>query len=117
MRKPGSLRNPSSTGAEPVGGPPPVRQWRKLSRNFKRGWTSWRCCRTPPNASGRSLNFLSALGAALQAVKGVGAPETGHAYAQARELWEQLDSPSEFLHTPYAQSIHHAFRGEYDLAQ
>jgi predicted ATPase len=70
-----------------------------------------------PERQRQELEFLNALGAALQAVKGVGAPETGHAYARARELWEQLGSPSEFLHTPYAQSFHHAFRGEYDLAQ
>jgi class 3 adenylate cyclase/predicted ATPase len=65
----------------------------------------------------QKLEFWIALGAALQAVRGVGAPQTGHAYARARELWERLGSPSEFLHTPYTQSFHHAFRGEYDLAQ
>jgi len=65
----------------------------------------------------QELEFWIALAAALQGVKGVGAPETGHAYVRARELWEQLGSPLEFLHTPYAQSFHHAFRGEYDLAQ
>jgi predicted ATPase len=53
----------------------------------------------------------------LQAVKGQQALETGHAYARARELWEQLGSPSEFLHIPYGQSLHHVFRGELDLAQ
>ena len=37
----------------------------------------------------------SALGAALTAVKGYAAPDTGHAYARARELWERLGSPSE----------------------
>jgi hypothetical protein len=26
-----------------------ARQWRKRPRNFKGGWTSWRCCQTPPN--------------------------------------------------------------------
>jgi hypothetical protein len=40
------------------------------------------------------------LGAVLKAVKGLAAPETGHAYARARELWEQLDSPVEFLRIP-----------------
>jgi predicted ATPase len=56
------------------------------------------------------------LGAALQAVKGNAAPETGQAYARARELWEQLGSPSEFLRIPYGHSRYHAFRGELDLA-
>ena len=32
----------------------------------------------------------TALGAALLAVKGMAAPETGHAYARSRELWERL---------------------------
>jgi hypothetical protein len=52
----------------------------------------------------------------LQAVKGFAAPETGHAYARARELWEQLGCPSEFLHIPRGQSIYHAIRGQFDLA-
>ena len=70
-----------------------------------------------PERQGRELEFWSALGAVLQAVKGQAAPETGHAYARARDLWEQLGSPSEFLHIPYGQSLHHVFRGELDLAQ
>jgi predicted ATPase len=52
----------------------------------------------------------------LLAVKGYAAPETGHASARARELWEQLGSPSEFLRVPFGQSRFHAMRGEYDLA-
>ena len=49
----------------------------------------------------QELEFCSALGAVLRAVKGQAAPEAGHAYARARELWEQLGSPSEFLHLPF----------------
>ena len=70
-----------------------------------------------PNRQRRELEFRSSLGAALRAVKGQAAPETGRAYARARELWEQLGSPSEFLQAPYGQSRYHAFRGELDLAQ
>ena len=65
----------------------------------------------------QELEFCSSLGAALQFVKGQATPEMGHAFARARELWEQLGSPSQFLHIPYGQSCHHAFRGEFDLAQ
>jgi hypothetical protein len=43
-------------------------------------------------------------------------PETGNTYARARELWEQLGSPSEFLRIPFAQSLHHVYRGEFNLA-
>jgi tetratricopeptide (TPR) repeat protein len=64
----------------------------------------------------RELEFCSALGAALTAAKGQAAPETGHAHARSRELWEQLGSPSEFLRVPYQESAYHAFRGELDLA-
>jgi predicted ATPase len=65
----------------------------------------------------RELEFRSALGVVLMVAKGVAAPETGHAYARARELWEQLGSPSDFLQVPYGQSRYHVFRGELDLAQ
>jgi len=64
----------------------------------------------------QELEFYSALGAVLQAVKGFAAPETGYAYGRARQLWELLGSPSEFLHIPRGQSIYHAIRGQFDLA-
>jgi predicted ATPase len=70
-----------------------------------------------PERQREELELRSALGAALVAVKGNAAPETGRAYARARELWEQLGSPSEFLHVPFGQSRYHVFRGEFDLAQ
>ena len=50
------------------------------------------------------------------AVRGMAAPETGRAYARARELWEQLGSPSEFLRVPFGQSVYHLYSGELDLA-
>ncbi|MGC2203319.1 MAG: AAA family ATPase, partial [Stellaceae bacterium] len=65
----------------------------------------------------QELEFQNASGAALLAVRGYAAPETGHAYARARELWEQLGSPSEFLRVPFGQSRYHAHRGELDRAQ
>jgi predicted ATPase len=57
------------------------------------------------------------LGAALLVVKGFAAAETGHAYARARELWEQLGSPSEFLHIPWGQTNYHTIGGRFDQAQ
>jgi class 3 adenylate cyclase/predicted ATPase len=62
------------------------------------------------------LEIRCSLGAAMRFVKGVASPETGQAFARARELWEQLGSPSEFLQVPFGQSHYHAFRGELDLA-
>jgi predicted ATPase len=69
-----------------------------------------------PERQRQELEILSALCAVLRAIKGYAAPETGHAYARARELWEQLGSPSEFLQVPYGQSLYHSVRGEIDLA-
>jgi predicted ATPase len=70
-----------------------------------------------PKRQRQELEFCSALGAVMIAVKGYAAPETGQAYARARELWEQLGSPSEFLGVPFGQSSHHLFRGDLNLAQ
>ena len=70
-----------------------------------------------PTRQRQELEFCSGLGAVLMIVKGYAAPETGRAYARARELWEQLGSPSEFLHVPWGHSQYHALRGEFDLAQ
>ena len=65
----------------------------------------------------RELEFRGSLGAVMVAFKGYAAPETGQAYARARELWERLGSPAEFLYVPHGQSLHHALRGELDMAQ
>jgi class 3 adenylate cyclase len=65
----------------------------------------------------QELEFYGALGGVLRAVKGVAAPETGHAYARARALWEQLGSTPEYLHVSYGQSRYHMIRGELDLAR
>jgi predicted ATPase len=67
-----------------------------------------------PERQRQELEFRSALGAVLMVVKGYAAAETGKAYARARELWEQLGSPFEFLRVPYGQSLYHAVRGEFE---
>jgi predicted ATPase len=69
-----------------------------------------------PDRQRQELEFCSALGAALFAVKGFAAPETGRAYARGRELWERLGSPLEFLQVPFGQSVYHLNRGEINLA-
>jgi class 3 adenylate cyclase/predicted ATPase len=70
-----------------------------------------------PERRRKELELWSALGAVLNAVKGAAAPETGEAYTRARELWEQLDCPSEFLQVPFGQSRYHLYRGQFELAQ
>jgi predicted ATPase len=69
-----------------------------------------------PERKRQELELRSSLGWALVAVRGEAAPESGQNLARARELWEELDSPSEFLGIPFTQSIHHTTRGELDLA-
>jgi predicted ATPase len=70
-----------------------------------------------PEHRRQELELHSALGAVLLSARGLAAPETGQAYARARELWEQLGSPSEFLGIPYGHSFYHTIRGELDRAQ
>jgi class 3 adenylate cyclase/predicted ATPase len=84
---------------------------------FRKGLDQLALLPVSPEHQQQELEFHSAVGAALQAVKGLAAPEAGEAYARARILWEQLGSPSEFLRVPYGQSIYHMNRGELDLAQ
>jgi class 3 adenylate cyclase/predicted ATPase len=69
-----------------------------------------------PERQRQEIELCIAMGAVMQAVKGFAAPETGDAYARARELWEELGSPSEFVQIPYQLSRYHANRGDFDLA-
>jgi class 3 adenylate cyclase/predicted ATPase len=70
-----------------------------------------------PERQRQELDFWSALGAALRLVNGPGSPEMGHAFARARKLWEELGSPSQFLHVPYGESRYHALQGQLDIAR
>ena len=70
-----------------------------------------------PERQRQKLEFWSALAAVLNAVKGFAAAETGQAYDRARELWEQLASPSEFLQIPNGECRYHLNRGELGRAQ
>jgi len=70
-----------------------------------------------PERQRQELEFCSALGAVMIALKGQAAPETGYAYARALVLWKQLGFPPEYYQVPYGQSIYHTFRGEVALAQ
>jgi class 3 adenylate cyclase/tetratricopeptide (TPR) repeat protein len=89
----------------------------EAAAQFQKGLDQLALLPETPERWRRELEFWSGLGAALRFAKGQATPEMGHAFARARSLWEQLGSPSEFLHIPYGQSRHHLFRGEFDLAQ
>jgi class 3 adenylate cyclase/predicted ATPase len=84
---------------------------------FQKGLDQLALLLNTPVRQGQELELYSGMGAALMASKGFASPETGQAYARARELWEQLGSPSEFLQVPYGQSRYHMFRGELNLSQ
>jgi DNA-binding winged helix-turn-helix (wHTH) protein/predicted ATPase len=64
----------------------------------------------------QELELRSSLGEVLRYVKGMSSPEVSLTFARARELWERLDSPTEFLQVPYWQSRNHQNNGELDLA-
>jgi predicted ATPase len=89
----------------------------EAAAQFQKGLDQLALLPDTPERQKQELEFYSALGAALGTVKGYAALETGKAYACARELWEQLGSPTEFLEVPYGQSVYHMGRGELDLAQ
>src|SRR6516165_924066 len=89
----------------------------EAAAQFQKGLNQLALLPEIPERQRQELEYCSALGVVLQAVRGFAALETGHAHARARELWEQLGSPSEFLQVPYGHSRYHAFRGELDLAQ
>jgi TolB-like protein/predicted ATPase/class 3 adenylate cyclase/Flp pilus assembly protein TadD len=89
----------------------------EAAAQFQKGLVQLALLPDIPERRQKELEFSSALGAVLNVVKGSAAPETGQAYARARELWEQLGSPMEFVEVPCGQSRYHAHRGELDRAQ
>jgi predicted ATPase len=88
----------------------------EAAAQFRKGLNQLALLPETPERQRQKLEFWTALGAALSAAKGAAAPETGRAYASARELWERLGSPSEFFSVPYAQSRYHSTRGEFKWA-
>ncbi len=89
----------------------------EAAAQFQKGLDQLKLLPDTPERKRQELELHSALGAVLIAVKGFAAPETGHVYARAQELWEKLGSPTEFLHLPFGQSFYHVVRGELDRAQ
>jgi class 3 adenylate cyclase/predicted ATPase len=96
-----------------------VARWAMVeaAAQFQKGLDQLSLLPDDPKRQRHELQLRSALGGVLQAVKGFAAPETGLAYARARELWELLGSPSESLQVPFGQSRYHTYRGELDRAQ
>jgi class 3 adenylate cyclase/tetratricopeptide (TPR) repeat protein len=89
----------------------------EAATQFQRGLDQLSLLPDSPERQRQELEFWSALGGVLFAVKGFAAPEAAQANARSRELWEQLGSPSDFLAVPFRVSRYHMYRGELDLAQ
>jgi tetratricopeptide (TPR) repeat protein len=89
----------------------------EAAAQFQKGLDQLALLPDNPKRQRQELEYCSSLSAALRAAKGQAASQTGQVYARARELWERLGSPSEFLQIPYGQSRYHAHRGEVDLAR
>jgi class 3 adenylate cyclase/predicted ATPase len=89
----------------------------EAAAQFQKGLDQLALLPETPERQRQELEFWSALGAVFRYIRGQATSEMGHAFARARELWEQLGSPSQFLHIPYGHSFYHLHRGEFDLAQ
>ena len=72
----------------------------EATAHFQKGLDQLALLPDTPERQRQELEFRVGLGAVLQAVKGLAAPETGDAWARARNLWDQLGSPAEFLRIP-----------------
>jgi len=72
----------------------------EATAHFQKGLDQLALLPDTPERQRQELEFRVSLGAVLQAVKGLAAPETGDAWARARNLWDQLGSPAEFLRIP-----------------
>jgi class 3 adenylate cyclase/predicted ATPase len=89
----------------------------EAAAQFQKGLDQLALLPDSPERQRQELESHIALGAALMLAKGFAAPETGQVYVRARELWEQLGSPAQFVYVPYGQSFYHQIRGELGLAQ
>jgi predicted ATPase len=70
-----------------------------------------------PERRRQELDLQLALGRALIAAKGHGAPETGRSYARARELHEQLGDAQLLFPVLHGRHLVHFGRGELELAE
>jgi predicted ATPase len=73
-----------------------------------------------PDATARQeqeLDLQLALGQALNAAKGLAAPEVGEAFARARQLCEKLDQPPQLPPILIGQWLYRLGRGEHEQAE
>jgi predicted ATPase len=63
------------------------------------------------------LEIQSSLGSLRLAISGFTAPHVVQTYERARELWEQLGCPPEFIRVPWGQFMYHVNRAELTRAR
>jgi class 3 adenylate cyclase/predicted ATPase len=69
-----------------------------------------------PERHRQELEFQTALGGALIAARGYSAPETGAAFARARELCGQIDDPAQMFQVRFGEWLFHLLRAELAVA-
>jgi len=89
----------------------------EAAAQFQKGLDQLALLPDTPDRQRQELEFYNAVGAVHQVFIATVAQETGDAFGRARELWERLGSPPEFVQALYGQSRYHKFRAEFDLAQ
>ena len=117
MRKPGSSKNPSPIGERLVAGLPPVRRWRKRRRNCRRGWTSWRCCRTARNAGDGSSNCAALWARCCFSSKGPARRKPARPMPARENCGSSWVPPRNSLGLLMGSHVYHLIRGELDRAQ
>ncbi len=70
-----------------------------------------------PERTQQELDFQTALGPALMAIKGFGHPEVEHAYARARELCQQVGETPQLFPVLYGLWRFYRVRGELQTAR
>jgi predicted ATPase len=84
----------------------------RRSLNCARAWSCCAAFRKAPSWQ-HELELQSVLGAALAASQGISAPETGQAYARARELCEQVGDTAALVPVLGGLGAYYQTRSEY----
>jgi predicted ATPase len=104
---------------------PAIEYWRKAGQrasarsapteavgHFTKGLELLSTVPASPERHRQELDLQTALGGALIAAKGYSAPETGRAFARARELCAEIDDPGQLFPVLFGQWLFHLLRAE-----
>jgi class 3 adenylate cyclase/predicted ATPase len=104
---------------------PAIEYWRKAGQrasarsapteavgHFTKGLELLSSLTAIPERHRQELDLQTALGGALIAARGYSAPETGQAFARARELCAQIDDPGQLFPVLFGRWLFHLLRAE-----